>query len=96
MGEMIEVVGYREEDYKNKSGDEKIAIYIHHLMKENPHLMKKEFESDEDMLEWVKSIMANMMRCYVHQTGKGIVISDFHFIRLELEIYFISDIVLKS
>ena len=65
-------------------------------MKENPHLMKKEFEGDEDMLEWVKSIMANMMRCYVHQTGKGIVISDFHFIRLELEIYFISDIVLKS
>lgn len=93
MGEIIHVDGYKEEDYENKSDDEKIAIYIHQLMKENPHLMKKGFESDEDMLEWVKSIMASMTRCYVSQTGKGIVISDSKLVRLKLEIYFSADIV---
>lgn len=65
-------------------------------MKENPHLLKKEFESDEDMLEWVKSIIPNMSKCYVSQTGKGIVISDPHLITLKLEIYFIADIRLES
>lgn len=96
MGEIIHVAGYKEEDYENKSDDEKMAIYIRHLMKENPHLMKKEFESDEDMLEWVKSIIPNMSRCYVSQTGKGIVISDPQLITLKLEIYFIADIRLES
>lgn len=91
MGDCIDVAGYIEENHKDKSDDEKIAIYINHLMKENPHLMKKEFEGDEDMLEWIKSIMTNMGMCYVCQTGKSMIISDFQFIKEKLEILFTVD-----
>lgn len=91
IGEVIQVVNYKEDDHKGKSDNEKISTYIHLFMKENPHLMKKEFAGDDDLLVWIQSIITDMTMCYVFQTSKTMFVSDLIYVRDKLKESFTKD-----